>query len=311
MNLDLKEMLKAGIHFGHKTARWNPSMRPFIWGAKNKVHLIDVSKTAFLLERTGKYLKKLAANGGVFLWVGTKKAAQKTVKETAINLKHPYVINRWIGGTLSNFEQVKKAITRLLHLRDVIAKPTVHYTKKEIVMLNKEVDRLERNVGGIIDLQYPPAAVIVIDAKKEQSSIKESSRLGIPVIGVVDTNTNPKNINFLIPANDDSPKSIRFITNYLSEKISEGVAEFNAKKLGDPKQEKKNVKKAEDKPVKKEAKKEAVKTETKDAKAAVKTEKKETKATTVKKTTAKATTKKEVTAKPKVEVKKEAKKEAK
>lgn len=219
---DIKGMLQAGVHFGHKTSRWSPKMRPYIWGSSNKVHLIDVSKTAFLLGHAGAFLKSVAMQGGVFLWVGTKRPAQDIVKKTAESLKMPYIINRWVGGTLSNYNQVKKAVTRLLYLRDVLDKPTGNYKKKEMVMIQKEVARLEKNVGGIIDLQYPPAAVIVVDAKREYSAIKEASSLGVPVIGLVDTNTDPEGINYVIPANDDSPKSIAFIMNYLETCAREG-----------------------------------------------------------------------------------------
>ncbi len=226
---DIKEMLHAGVHFGHKTSRWSPKMRPYIWGSSNKVHLIDVSKTAFLLGHAGAFLKSVAMQGGMFLWVGTKRPAQEIVKKTAEGLKMPYIINRWVGGTLSNYNQVKKAVTRLLYLRDVLAKPTGQYKKKEMVMIQKEVARLEKNVGGIIDLQYPPAAVIVVDAKREYSAIKEASLLGVPIIGIVDTNTDPEGINYVIPANDDSPKSIAFIMNYLETCSREGREYYLAK----------------------------------------------------------------------------------
>ncbi len=228
--LDLREMLKAGIHFGHRTARWCPKMRPFIWGAKNKVHLIDVSKTAILLEKAGNYLKAVTAEGGTLLWIGTKKPAQETIQTIATSLQMPYVINRWVGGTLSNFEQVKKAITRLLHLRDVVKKGGTYYKKKEIVMLTKEIARLEKNVGGIIDLEYPPAALVVVDAKKEQAAVKEASNLGIPVIALVDTNTDPEGVSLIIPANDDSPRSINFVLEYLSAKTQEGKKLFTEKR---------------------------------------------------------------------------------
>lgn len=226
--LDLREMLKAGIHFGHRTSRWFPKMRPYIWGAKNKIHLIDVSKTAFLLEKTGKFVKEITAQGGTVLWVGTKKPAQSIVRTIGLTLNNPYVVHRWVGGTLSNFEQVKKAITRLLHLRDVLAKPVIQYTKKELVTIQKEVERLEKNIGGIIELQYPPAAIIVVDAKHEASAVKEASRLGIPVIAMVDTNTDPSGVNFVIPANDDSPKSIQFVLDYLQKQVEAGSAEYKA-----------------------------------------------------------------------------------
>lgn len=223
MTIDLKEMLKAGVHFGHKTSRWSPKMRPYIWGSKNKVHLIDVSKTAFLLEKVGEFVKDTTANGGTLLFVGTKKSAQECVKNAAVALNMPYVVHRWVGGTLSNFDQVKKAITRLLHLQDVVKKSATHYKKKEIGTLQKEIMRLEKNIGGIVNLAYPPAAIVVVDAKKEQAAVKEASRLGIPVVALVDTNTDPEGVTFVIPANDDSPKSIIYIVSYLEARVREGL----------------------------------------------------------------------------------------
>jgi small subunit ribosomal protein S2 len=220
--LDLREMLKAGVHFGHKTSRWCPKMRPYIWGSKNRIHLIDVSKTALLLEKIGGLIKEVSSQGGMFLFVGTKKAAQPIIEAAAKETKTPYVINRWVGGTLSNYEQVKKAITRLLHLRDVAEKSAGYYKKKEIVMFQKEIARLEKNVGGIIDFAFPPAALIVVDAKKERAAVKEAHALGIPVIAIVDTNTDPVGVTHVIPANDDSPKSIQFLVDYIASKIKEG-----------------------------------------------------------------------------------------
>lgn len=220
--IDLKSMLDAGIHFGHKTSRWSPKMRPYIWGARNKVHLIDVSKTAFLLERSGSFLRDLAADGKSFLWVGTKKPAQDLIKATAESLNMPFVVHRWIGGTLSNFDQVKKAITRLLHFRDIVKKGASYYKKKELVVMQKEIERLEKNIGGIIDLDYPPAAIIVVDGKKEHAVIKEASKLGIPIVGLVDTNTDPEGVSFVIPGNDDSPKSIKFVLDYLAACVQTG-----------------------------------------------------------------------------------------
>jgi len=230
MSLELKKLLDVGLHFGHKTSRWSPKMRPFIWGSRNKVHLVDVSKTAFLLELAAKFAKDMAANGGSFLFVGTKKPAQDLVRKAANDLNMPYVVHRWIGGTLSNFEQVKKAITRLLHFQDVIKKNQNNYKKKELVMIQKEIERLEKNVGGIINLDYPPAALIVVDGKKEQAAIKEASRLGIPIIALLDTNTDPDGVTHVIPGNDDSPKAIEFVLNFLTSSISAGKAQFDQKK---------------------------------------------------------------------------------
>ncbi|NDD53971.1 30S ribosomal protein S2, partial [bacterium] len=241
MSLDLKQMLEAGVHFGHRTSRWSPRMKPFIWGAKNKIHLIDVSKTALLLERAGKFLKEATSTGGKVLIVGTKKAAQDIVQSVATKTGMPFVINRWVGGTLSNYDQVKKAITRLLHMRDVVQKSTSHYKKKELSMIQKEIARLEKNVGGIINFDYPPAALVVIDAKKEVSAIKEAIRMNIPVVALVDTNTDPIGVTHIIPANDDSPKSIAFIMRYLEEALAEGVKTFETTKVKAPKAEPKVI----------------------------------------------------------------------
>ncbi len=228
--INLKDLLKAGVHFGHKTSRWSPKMNPFIWGSKNKIHLINIAKTGFLLERSGKFLQKVASQGKCILFIGTKKAAQNPILEITTRLNYPYVTNRWIGGTLTNFDQVKKAITRLLHLRDVVKKPTEHYKKKELSMIQKEIGRLEKNIGGILNLTYPPGAIIVVDAKKERSAIREAVNANIPIISMVDTNTDPANINFVIPANDDSPRSITFILEYLATMIESGQKIYNDNK---------------------------------------------------------------------------------
>ncbi len=231
--VDFKDLLKAGVHFGHKISFGNPKMKPYLWGAKNRVHLIDISKTAFLLEHAGKKLEELASKGGSILWVGTKKPAQKIILQASTSLKMPYVINRWIGGTLSNFGQIKKAITRLLHLQDILKKSTSYYTKKEMVMLQKQVDRLERNIGGIVDLDFPPAAIVVVDAKRENSAIKEAAIMGVPIFSLVDSNTDPSLVTYVIPGNDDSPKSIEFIITYLATRVEDGKKVAAAKKAAE------------------------------------------------------------------------------
>lgn len=230
MSLDLKKMLQAGVHFGHRTSRWDPRMKPFLWGASNNTHLIDVSKTAFLLERAGKFLRDAAANGGSLLFVGTKKAAQPSIHKAGAELNMPYIVHRWVGGTLSNFDQVRKAITRFLHLQDVVKKPLTSYKKKEIGTINKEIERLNKNIGGIVDLDFPPAALVIVDAKKEATAVKEASRLGIPVVAMVDTNTDPTGVNYIIPSNDDSPRSVSFVMDYLIECAAEGKKLFEEAK---------------------------------------------------------------------------------
>lgn len=223
--IQLKDFFDAKVQFGHKTSSWSPQMAPYIWGAKNKIHLIDVSKTAVLLNRAIEFLKEVAQENQQILFVGTKKAAQPIVQKLAQSIEMPYVINRWIGGTLSNFPQVKKAITRYLHLQDVLKKSGDLYTKKEISTLKKEIARLEKNIGGITKFSYPPAALIVVDAKKEQAAVQEALRLQIPVIAIVDTNTDPRGINFIIPGNDDSSESIEFLLTQLTKAFEAGRSE--------------------------------------------------------------------------------------
>jgi small subunit ribosomal protein S2 len=228
--IDVKDLIEAGVHFGHKTSKWSPKMSPFIWGARNKVHLIDVSKTAFLLNHACNSIKAIALTGKTVLWVGTKKPAQASIRNAGTELSMPAVYHRWIGGTLTNFDQVKKAVKRLLHLRDAVEKPLLTLKKKEIVRLQKEVGRLEKNVGGIVGLKGKPALLVVVDAKKERTAIKEAVNSGIPVIGIVDTNTNPEGIDIIIPSNDDSPRALSLIINQLVKAAGEGASVFAEKK---------------------------------------------------------------------------------
>ena len=227
---DLKELLSAGVHFGHRTSRWCPKMKPYIWGSKNKIHLIDVAKTAFLLERASRFLTEVTSKGGSILWVGTKKAAQQKIRELGERFDQPYVIHRWIGGTLSNFGQIKKAMTRYLHLQDVVKKSSPHYSKKELSSIQKEIAKLEKTIGGILNLSFPPAAVVVVDAKREQAAIKEALHLKLPIIAMVDTNTDPEGINFVIPSNDDAPRAISCIMDKLGAAVAEGTAVHSKKK---------------------------------------------------------------------------------
>lgn len=228
--IDLKKLVKAGVHFGHQTARWNPKMAFYIWGSRSGVHLIDVSKTAHQLEKAAKFLESVAADGKQIMWVGTKKQAQGTVaKVAAINM--PYVTHRWIGGTLTNSSQVRKSITRLLHFEDIVAKSTdSHYKKKEIGTFQKIVDRLQKNIGGIRTLRWPVGAVVLVDVRKEQTALREAHAMGIPVVALVDTNSDPSCVDYVIPANDDSPKSIQVIIEHLIEATQRGTAQAAHKK---------------------------------------------------------------------------------
>jgi len=282
--IDFRSLVKAGVHFGHQKTRWCPRMAPYIWGTKNNIHLIDVSKTAFLLEQAAQFLKGVAAQGQTILWVGTKKAAKGTILRAGNQLTMPHVSHRWVGGTLSNFGQVKKSVTRCLHFEDILSKSeqASYYTKKEFNTFQKIVDRLEKNIGGIKKLTWPVGAMVVVDIFKEQSAVKEAVKMGVPIIGLVDTNCDPTPIDYVIPTNDDAPRAINIIVDHLIEAVEAGVKEATAarkakkeaaamskdKKDSDDKKER--SKKAA--PVEKKAK-EAVKAAPKKAKAAAETKK--------------------------------------
>jgi len=222
--VDFQELVKAGVHFGHQTSRWCPKMAPYIWGYKNNVHLIDVSKTAFQLEKAAKFLESVAAEGKTILWVGTKKPAQAIVQATANSLHQPYVNHRWIGGTLSNHPQVKKSVTKLLHFEDIVSKSEKfpHYTKKEFNVFQKMINRLEKNIGGIRNLHWPLGALVLVDVTKERSALKEAAATGIPVVALVDTNGDPSLVNYVIPANDDAPRAIKVVIDYLASAVQQG-----------------------------------------------------------------------------------------
>ncbi len=242
-----KQLVEAGVHFGHQTSRWNPSMKPYIWGSKNKIHLIDVSKTANQLQKAAKFLEGIAAEGKQILWVGTKKPAQSSIKEVATRLDMPYVNHRWVGGTLSNFTQVKKSVTRLLHDEDIIEKSEKfpHYTKKELNVIKKRADRTAKVVGGIRKFTWPVGAIVLIDVGKECSALREASVMGVPVVGVVDTNCDPSLVDYVIPANDDAERSIAMITAFLGDAVERGRESAKQSILDKRKQE--AAKKAETK----------------------------------------------------------------
>lgn len=222
--IDFKDLIKAGLHFGHQTARWNPKMARYIWGHRNGIHLIDVSKTAFQLDQAAQFLESMAALSNQILFVGTKKPAQQAIETTAKALNMPYVSERWIGGTLTNYPQVKKSITKLLHFEDVLARAaSFNYTKKELSVFQKMVSRLQENVGGIRALKWPIGVLVVIDVKKELTALKEAHAAHIPVVALVDTNCEPSMIDYVIPGNDDSPKSIAFVLDYLGQAVQRGL----------------------------------------------------------------------------------------
>ncbi len=232
--IDLKSLVKAGVHFGHQSSRWCPRMAGYIWGQKNGVHLIDISKTAIQLERAAKFLENTIKEGKTVLWIGTKKPAQLTVREAADVAGMPFVTHRWIGGTLTNRSQVQKSVTKFLHLGDVLKKTDrVHYTKKELNSFQKRVDRLEKNIGGIVKMKWPVGALVVVDVRKEQSAVKEARSMNIPVVALVDTNSDPLGIDYVIPANDDAPRSIKILVDYLAQAALRGKTAFDQMKKDD------------------------------------------------------------------------------
>lgn len=229
--LDFKSLITAGVHFGHPRTRSCPKMKPYIWGIRNDIHLIDVSKTAVLAEKAAQFLQATAAEGKTILWIGTKKAARDAIYTYAKQLGMPYVNHRWIGGTLTNPDQIKKSITKLLHYEDILAKTdkaTTHYTKKEFNTFQKIVERLSKSVGGIRNLKWPIGAIVVIDVRKERSAIKEAAAVRIPVVALVDTDGEPS-IEYVIPGNDDAPRSVNVILEHLAAAAARGkeIAEKN------------------------------------------------------------------------------------
>lgn len=211
--VSMRQMLEAGVHFGHQTRYWNPKMAPFLFGARNKIHIIDLEQTLPLFNDAMNYLGQMTANKGTILFVGTKKAARKVVAEEAKRCGMPYVNHRWLGGMLTNFKTIKKSINRLKELEAMKADGTLYqkFNKKEALGMERELEKLERSLGGIKDMRSIPDALFVLDVGYEKNAVMEAKKLGIPVVGVVDSNNSPDHIDYIIPGNDDS---IRALTLY-------------------------------------------------------------------------------------------------
>ena len=219
----VKELLEAGVHFGHQTHRWNPKMRRYIYGQKNGIYILDLEKTARSLNEARDYLRKIAAEGGPILFVGTKRQAQPIVAEEARRCGQYYVCIRWLGGLLTNFQTVRKSIARLKQLRSWKEDGTLErMKKKEAAQAGKELGKLEKVLSGIQDMPRLPKAIYVIDAKRETTAVAEAIRLGIPVVSLVDTNSDPDPISYVIPGNDDAIRSIQLVTGLLADAILEG-----------------------------------------------------------------------------------------
>jgi len=226
-----QELLEAGVHFGHLTRKWSPKMAPYIFMEKNGIHLIDLNKTAVKLEEAAHALKNIIRSGRKVMFVATKKQAKEIIEAEAKRVNMPYVTERWLGGMLTNFQTVRKSIKKMQMIEKMGIDGTyTNINKKERLMLDREKDKLTRLVGGIAEMNRTPAALIIVDAKREHLAVAEAMRLNIPTFALVDTNTDPNNIDYPIPANDDAAKSIALITKYLTDAIVEGMAERKSDK---------------------------------------------------------------------------------
>jgi small subunit ribosomal protein S2 len=221
--VELTDLLNAGAHFGHLTRRWNPKMKPFIFMERNGIHIIDLKKTQELLESACNAISNITAEGKRFLFVGTKKQAQEVVKEEANRCREFFVSERWLGGMLTNFSTIRKSVKRLNNIEKMETDGTYDkLTKKEIMHLDREKEKLQDYLSGVVDMTRLPGALYVIDIKKEDIAVKEARRLGIPVVAIVDTNVDPDGIDYPIPANDDAIKSIHLITKLVADAVLEG-----------------------------------------------------------------------------------------
>ncbi len=225
--IGLREMLEAGAHFGHQTRRWNPKMKPYIFGARNGIYIIDLQQTVGLFDAAYKKVVEIVSNGDKVLFIGTKKQAQDVVAEDAARAGQFYINNRWLGGMLTNFKTLRQSIERYKSLEKMRTDGTFErLPKKEVVVLSRELDKLKKNLDGIRDMNKLPSAVFIIDPKKEHIAVEEAKRLGIPIIAVVDTNCDPEGIAYPIPGNDDAIRSVKLFTSKIADACLEGAARY-------------------------------------------------------------------------------------
>lgn len=223
----IKQLLEAGVHFGHKTSRWNPKMKKFIFGERSGIYIIDLEKVEECLNKARDYLLDITSKGETVLFVGTKKQAQEVVQAEAIRAGMFYVTDRWPGGLLTNFATVKKSINRLKEIEKMKEDGTYEkITKKEIAGLEKELAKLNKNFSGIVQMERMPKAIFIVDTKKEETAVREATRLGISIVGLIDTNADPDLVDFPIPGNDDATKSVRMITSLVADAVIEGRKRF-------------------------------------------------------------------------------------
>jgi small subunit ribosomal protein S2 len=255
--LNMKELLEAGVHFGHQTRRWNPKMKQYIFGSRNGIHIIDLQKTVKLFNEIGEFVTRTVADGYTVLFVGTKKQAHDAVIEESERCGMYYVINRWLGGTLTNFQTIKKSIARLKELESMKLDGSINrYTKKEALRMERELQKLEKNIGGIKDMDELPGAIFIVDPKREHIAVQEANKLGIPVIAITDTNCDPDDIDYIIPGNDDAIRSIRLLCSKIADASIAGHAVAEERMRAEAEVAKEEGKDIEDKPQAPEAKKE-------------------------------------------------------
>ena len=228
------QLLQAGCHFGHLRRKWNPAMAPYIFMERNGIHIIDLNKTVAKVDEAAEALKEIAKSGKKILFVATKKQAKDAVAEKAASINMPYVNERWAGGMLTNFPTIRKAVKKMTNIDKLMNDGTFsNLSKRELLQISRQRAKLEKNLGSIADLSRLPVALFVVDVMKEHIAVKEANRLGIPVIGIVDTNSDPKNIDYVIPANDDAKDSVEAILTAVCGAIAEGIEERKAEKADD------------------------------------------------------------------------------
>jgi small subunit ribosomal protein S2 len=226
-NVSMRELLQAGVHFGHQTRYWNPKMGKYIFGSRNKIHIVNLEKTAPMLNDALGFIQRLASSNNKILFVGTKRAASKTIQEQAARCGMPYVSHRWLGGMLTNYKTIRASIRRLRELEQQSKDGTFELlTKKEALMRTRDMEKLERSIGGIKDMGTLPDALFIIGVDHENIAILEANKLGIPVIGVVDTNSNPAGVDYVIPGNDDAIRAIKLYASAVADAVLEGRGLF-------------------------------------------------------------------------------------
>lgn len=237
---DVKTLLEAGAHFGHKTSRWNPKMREYIHSQRGGIHIIDLLQTAEKLDQATNFAQSVTASGKQILFVGTKKHIAPTLQEAAKSVEMPYVSERWLGGMLTNFSTISERVKRLEKLNEDLASGELNekYNKREILEFEEERDKLAKDFGGISEMKKLPGALFVTDVITERTAIKEAKRLNIPVIGIVDTNGNPGDVDYVIPANDDAVKTVKLISEAIAHAVDEGLKEYAKKPTDEPKAKK-------------------------------------------------------------------------